>query len=196
LGWFGYTCYADPTTEKISMLAPITDNPRGSLAGINSLSADLLDAQFEIDYGSIHSDVVVASNETNKGAVCGKAVSTGAMSYYNPNNYNITKRYNPLFATTFKVADSGLLDVAKAILQTDVIGAQLLRVTVGRVVPVGLWCGFAWTDKNGQVGNWVVTGYNIEVSGNSAQTTMDCIIAPAVNIPPPIGGGSHPLMTR
>ena len=181
--WFGYTCYAEPATGKISLIAPITTLPFKKIPTVNSLMASLEDAQFNIEYGSIHSDVVVASNETNKGAVVGKAVQTeSSRQHIDMTNFNITKRYNPLFATTYKVADSQLLTLAKKMLRTDRIGAQSLKIVAREVLPVGLWYAFDWADKNGNIGHWVVTGYEISVSGDSATTTVDCILGPAMNM--------------
>jgi hypothetical protein len=178
--WFGYTCFAEPATGKISLIAPITQFPYQSIPSVNSLMGNLADAEFSIEYGSMHSDVVVASNESNKGAVCGKSVQVeSAMQHIDTTNFDVTKRYNPLFATTYRVADSELLDVAKKMLRTDRIGAQSLRIIVQGVLPVGLWYGFDWKDKNGENGHWVVTGYEISVTGSSAATTVDCIIGPA-----------------
>lgn len=186
LSWFGYVCYADPSplvpgAPKIAIIAPVEDSPFDSLT-VNPLA--VIDAQYDIDYGSIHSDVVVSSNETNKGAVCGKAVQVeSAMQSINTTNYDVSKRFNPLFATTFKVVDTELLNVAKKILHTDLVGAQTLKLTLAGAMAAKLWHGFNWVDKNNQIGHWVTTGYTIEVSGSAATTTLDCILGPAVNIP-------------
>jgi hypothetical protein len=179
LGWFGYVLFANPYSEvgesKISLIAPLVEPAAGAIT-IHSGDFDLLSADFTLDYGGLHSDVVVASNETGKGAIAGKTITVEtAMNYPDPTNWNLTKRFNPLFATVYRVADLALKDVAKKILYTDRMGAKALKLSSASFIPDPLWKSISWEDKNGATGYWRVTGYEYSFAGAECGTALECI---------------------
>lgn len=179
LSWYGYVVYADPADQNnLTILAPLSTPARG-LIELASTDFNLLGAEFTIDYGGIHSDVVVASNETGKGAAVGASMVGQSMTAYREyvaSGYNISKRFNPLFATTYRVTNLKLKDVALAMLRTDRRAAQTLVITSTTILPSPLWKDIQWVDKNGNGGTWRVTGFNVSLAGGtSGQMSLECM---------------------
>lgn len=190
LSWYGYIVYADPADQNnLTILAPVgspATSERGAVEGtpsrglieISSEDFNLLGAEFTIDYGGIHSDVVVASNETGKGAAVGASMigqSLTAYREYVASGYNISKRFNPLFATVYRVTNLKLKDVALAMLRTDRRAAQTLVITSTSIFPSPLWKDIQWVDKNGNGGTWRVTGFNVSLAGAGGQMSLECM---------------------
>jgi hypothetical protein len=189
LSWYGYVVYADPADQNnLTILAPVQrlisggepvpGTPSRGIIEISSEDFNLLGAEYTIDYGGIHSDVVVASNETGKGAAVGASMvgqSLTAYREYVASGYNISKRFNPLFATVYRVTDLKLKDVALAMLATDRRAAQTLVITSTSILPSPLWKDIAWTDRNGNGGTWRVTGFNVSLAGIGGRMSLECM---------------------
>jgi hypothetical protein len=97
------------------------------------------------------------------------------MNHPDPTNWNLSKRFNPLFATVYRVADPALKAVAQQILVADRKGAKALKLTTAAFIPNPLWKTIGWEDKNGATGYWRVTGYEVSLSGTQVQTSLECI---------------------
>ena len=171
MSWVGYKIYADPSQDVLNIIDPNNTPVFGTL-DLNFKSPEVLEAGFNFNVENIATTVVVGDE------VLGKAIAYGSQASSPDNtNLNIRKREKTAFVTTYGVKDLyKLRDIAEKVYSLSRRGSQSLKIRFAGYRRNMLWYGLNWTDSNGNVGQYKVGSYTINVSPQEFSTTLEAVL--------------------